>query len=108
MFEGRAGLVLRLCPEAFVVPVTLYHGLFRHSKPEATLLVGTPLIRPWRDMDRNSIGKELQAMLGEQLDHHRRMMVTNEGDLPDQFTSLMKPGKSVNEWFDAVGGWLRR
>ncbi|MEK4477467.1 lysophospholipid acyltransferase family protein [Paenibacillus sp. FSL R7-0048] len=106
--QAGVGLVLRLCPEALVVPVTLYHGLFRHSKPEATLLAGNAISHPWRDMDRNNIIKELQAVLREQLDHHRLMMVNNGGYIPGGFTPLMKQGKSINEWFDAVRLWGRR
>lgn len=105
--EG-AGLVLRLCPEAVVVPVTLYHGLFMHSKPEATIWVGPALTRPWKDMDRNSIGGELKVMLEQQLDHHRRLMLTNGGHPPNDFIPVMKQGKSINEWFDAVRGRGRR
>ncbi|KGE20352.1 lysophospholipid acyltransferase family protein [Paenibacillus wynnii] len=97
-------LVLRLCPEAVVVPVTLYHGLFRHSKPEATLLAGDPLIHSWKEMDRGSIAKLLQCALGEQVNVHREMMVNNGGYIPEPFLPLIKQGKSTNEWFDALLG----
>ncbi|WP_375104221.1 lysophospholipid acyltransferase family protein [Paenibacillus sp. RS8] len=100
--QAGVGLVLRLCPEALVVPVTLYHGLFRHSKPEATLLAGNAISHPWPAMDRNCITKELQDVLREQLDHHRLMMVNNGGYIQGTFTPLMKQGRSINEWFDVV------
>lgn len=101
------GIVLRLCPEAVVVPVTLYHGLFRHSKPEATLLVGSVVSRAWHAMDRSAIGKELQAVLGEQLEDHRSRIINNNGYMPGEFTPLVKQGRSVNEWLDAVRLWDR-
>lgn len=101
--EGAA-LVLRLCPEAAVVPVTLYHGLFFHSKPEATLLAGAPLINPWRDMDRRSINGMLQKVLQNQLDEHRQCILRNKGRMPDGFRPLMAAGRSTNEWFDAWRG----
>ncbi|MNC74695.1 hypothetical protein D3C75_1260960 [compost metagenome] len=71
-------------------------------------MAGNAISHPWRDMDRNNIIKELQAVLREQLDHHRLMMVNNGGYIPGGFTPLMKQGKSINEWFDAVRLWGRR
>lgn len=108
VLKTGAGLVLRLCPEAVVVPVTLYHGLFRHSKPEATLLAGVPLTHSWKDKNRNSIGEELQTVLEEQLNNHRQLIINNGGFMPEQFQPLMKQGRSTNEWFDAVLGRRRR
>lgn len=101
--EGAA-LVLRLCPEAVVLPVTLYHGLFFHSKPEATLLAGAPLIRSWRDMDRRSINGLLQTVLQKQLDDHRQILLNHKGHMPGHFRPLMATGRSTNEWFDAWRG----
>ena len=102
--KPSAALVLRLCPEAVVIPVTLYHGLFRHSKPEAALLAGKPLIHPWKEMDRDTLNRLLQYVLGEQLNDHREMMLSSGGVIPDGFHPLMKQGKSTNEWFDALWG----
>ncbi|UQZ33901.1 hypothetical protein C2I18_10415 [Paenibacillus sp. PK3_47] len=105
--EGAA-MVLRLCPEAAVVPVTLYHGLFFHSKPEATLLAGQPVIRPWKDMDRQSINGMLQAVLQQQLDEHRHSILIHKGRMPESFRPLMTAGRSTNEWFDAWRGRASR
>lgn len=101
--EGAA-LVLRLCPEAIVVPVTLYHGLFRHSKPEATLLAGAPLLHSWREMDRRSIVKVLEDVLAEQLQEHRELILRHKGDMPVCFRPLIGTGRSVNEWLDMMRG----
>ncbi|MCL6601932.1 MAG: lysophospholipid acyltransferase family protein [Paenibacillus sp.] len=108
ILKPGAALVLRLCPEAAIVPVTLYHGLFRHSKPEATLVAGEPLLHRWKGMDRDSIGRELQSVLEEQLNTHRKLMVNNGGYMPEQFRPLIKPGRSTNEWFDALLGRGRK
>lgn len=101
--EG-VSLVLRHCPEAVVVPVTLYHGLFRHPKPEATLLAGEPLVEAWKEMERRSIGMQLQSVLGKQLNDHRQKVIDNGGFMPSDFVPLMKQGRSTQEWFDAVFG----
>ena len=101
VIKPGAAVVLRLCPEAVVIPVTLYHGLFRHSKPEATLLVGEPLVHTWKEIDRGTITNKLQDTLVEQLEAHRNMMIHNGGKIPESFQPLMKQGKSTNEWFDA-------
>lgn len=99
--EGAA-LVLRLSPQTAVVPVTLYHGLFRHTKPEATLLAGAPLILPWADMKRSEIAPALEAVLGAQLDEHRARILNHQGYIPEAFRPLLKQGKSTNEWLDAL------
>ncbi|MFC3747500.1 lysophospholipid acyltransferase family protein [Paenibacillus sp. GCM10012306] len=104
MLKSGVGLLLRLCPEAVVVPVTLYHGLFQHSKPEATLLVGKPMHRSWKALHRDDIRDQLQGMLEGQLDAHRRMVQEQGGHVPELFAPLMKSGRSTNEWFDAVLG----
>ncbi|SEU13307.1 lysophospholipid acyltransferase family protein [Paenibacillus sp. NFR01] len=101
--EGAA-IVLRLCPEAAVVPVTLYHGLFFHPKPEATLLAGAPLLQPWKELDRSSISALLASCLQEQLERHRRLILDNKGHMPACFRPLVKTGGSVHERYDA---WRR-
>ncbi|AIQ55212.1 lysophospholipid acyltransferase family protein [Paenibacillus sp. FSL R7-0331] len=101
--EGAA-VVLRLCPDAAVVPVTLYHGLFFHPKPEATLVAGPPQIHPWKAMDRHSITALLASCLREQLDGHRRLILEHQGHMPAGFEPLMKTGGSVHERYDA---WRR-
>ncbi|CAH1209815.1 hypothetical protein PAECIP111892_03319 [Paenibacillus auburnensis] len=105
--EGAA-LVLRMCPQAAVVPVTLYHGLFRHTRPEATLLAGLPLLHPWGDMDRRSISRVLEAALGAQLEAHSGQILNHKGYMPESFRPLMKTGRSTNEWLDALKGRTRR
>ncbi|MEK5490435.1 lysophospholipid acyltransferase family protein [Paenibacillus sp. FSL R7-0297] len=99
--EGAA-LVLRLSPLTAVVPVTLYHGLFRHTKPEATLLAGTPQLLPWADMDRSDIARSLEAALGEQLEAHRNQILNHKGHMPEEFRPLLKRGRSTNEWLDML------
>ncbi|KAA8998388.1 hypothetical protein F4V43_16700 [Paenibacillus spiritus] len=100
---GAAGL-LRLCPEAAVVPVTLYHGLFRHSKPEATLLAGPPLLDDWSGMERSEIGNRLAAALTAQLEEHRERAIAGDGRLPPGCVPLVRGRKSVQEHFDGVFG----
>ncbi|WNS42607.1 lysophospholipid acyltransferase family protein [Paenibacillus sp. MMS20-IR301] len=99
--EGAA-LVLRLSPQAAVVPVTLYHGLFRHTKPEATLLAGDPLIFPWAGMERADIARRLEAVLSEQLEAHRSRIVNNRGYMPAEFKPLLRKGRSTHEWYDLL------
>ncbi|WP_019914975.1 lysophospholipid acyltransferase family protein [Paenibacillus sp. HW567] len=99
--EGAA-LVLGLCPHAAVVPVTLYHGLFRHSKPEATLLAGAPLLLAWQSIERSEISGYLETALRTQLHHHRELIFEHKGHMPEQFKPLMKPGRSTNEWLDIM------
>lgn len=103
--KAGVGLLLHWCPEAVVVPVTLYHGLFRHSKPEATILLGNVISHPWRTKDRSSIVSELQVELSEQLEQHRLMMINNGGHVPSDFLPIVKQGRSTNEWFDTVRLW---
>ncbi|WP_379157071.1 lysophospholipid acyltransferase family protein [Paenibacillus sp. sgz5001063] len=105
--EGAA-LILRMCPQAAVVPVTLFHGLFRHSKPDATLLAGAPLKHPWADMDRSRISGMLATILQTQLDTHRQLIFEHKGHMPKQFRPLMKQGRSTNEWLDAMRGRVSR
>lgn len=101
--EGAA-VVLRLCPDAAVVPVTLYHGLFFHPKPEATLLAGEPLMQPWKELDRSSISALLASCLEDQLDSHRQLILDHKGHMPACFIPLIKTGGSVHERYDA---WRR-
>lgn len=84
------------------MPVTLYHGLFRHTKPEATLLAGTPQLLPWADMDRSDIARSLEAALGEQLEAHRNQILNHKGHMPEEFRPLLKRGRSTNEWLDML------
>ncbi|MEK3900476.1 lysophospholipid acyltransferase family protein [Paenibacillus sp. FSL R7-0179] len=99
--EG-ASLALRLSPRAAVVPVTLYHGLFRHTKPEATLLAGAPLLLPWAEMDRSAIARLLETVLGGQLESHRCKVLNHQGYMPDEFRPLLRRGRSTNEWLDLL------
>lgn len=97
-------LVLRLCPEAAVVPVTLYHGLFGHSRPEASLLAGKPLSLPWKALKREEVVARLGAALNGQLQAHESMVLEAKGGLPPSFRPLIRKGRSVNEWFDLARG----
>lgn len=99
--EG-ASLALRLSPQTVVVPVTLYHGLFRHTKPEATLLAGAPLLLPWAEMDRSAIAWRLETVLGGQLESHRCKVLNHQGHMPDEFQPLLRRGRSTNEWLDLL------
>ncbi|MFP4975432.1 lysophospholipid acyltransferase family protein [Paenibacillus sp. CN-4] len=100
-FQSGAGFVLRLCPEAAVVPVTLVHGLFLHSKPEAVLLAGPPILKPWSELDRKTIAEMLQSALQTQLDGHLHEVRQSENGLPAGCTPLIRTGQSVNERYDA-------
>ncbi|WP_379130002.1 lysophospholipid acyltransferase family protein [Paenibacillus sp. sgz500958] len=102
------GVVLRLCPDAAVVPVTLYHGLFRHPKPEAVLLAGEPLIYRWKELEREVISMKLQTALEHQLDQQRQEMIEHGGFIPDRYKPLMKSGKSTHERFDSFFDRWRR
>ncbi|MGN7762125.1 lysophospholipid acyltransferase family protein [Paenibacillus sp. 22594] len=104
LLKEGAALILRMCPQAAVVPVTLYHGLFRHSKPDATLLAGEALMLPWADLKRSHITGILETILQAQLDTHRQMIFSNKGHMPEQFRPLMKQGRSTNEWLDSMRG----
>lgn len=102
-----AALVLRLCPDAAVVPVTLYHGLYLHSKPEAVLLAGEPLMEDWKEQDRREIGEILERTLNRQLEQHRRLILDSGGDFQGRFRPLIRQGESVNERFDRFFGFRR-
>lgn len=72
--------------------MTLYHGLFRHTKPEATLLAGAPLLLPWADMDRSRVARTLETVLGGQLESHRSRVLNHQGYMPDEFRPLLRRG----------------
>ncbi|WP_340026207.1 lysophospholipid acyltransferase family protein [Paenibacillus sp. FSL K6-1096] len=99
--EGAA-LVLRLSPQTAVVPVTLYHGLFRHTKPEATLLAGAPQLLPWAEMERPEIARTLESVLNRQLEAHRSNILSYKGYMPEEFHPLLRRGRSTNEWLDLL------
>ncbi|WP_150268244.1 lysophospholipid acyltransferase family protein [Paenibacillus tepidiphilus] len=103
LMDGAA-VVLRMSPQTAVVPVTLYHGLFFHPKPEATLMAGEPLRYHWKDMDRHRITAMLGACLEEQLDRHRQTVLEHQGHVPEGFKPLIKSGSSIHERYDA---WRR-
>lgn len=100
--KAGAALVLRLSPLTAVVPVTLYHGLFRNTRPEATLLAGAPLMLPWAEMDRSDTVRALEAALSMQLDEHRSRILTHKGHMPEEFKPLLQRGRSTNEWLDIL------
>ncbi len=101
-FQPGVGLLLRQNPEVSVVPVTLYHGLFQHSKPDVTMLVGKPLQLQWNDMNSREISLLLEERLQYQLDGHRLAVITSPEGIPEGYRSLLRVGKSTNEKWDAV------
>lgn len=108
-FKPGIGLLLRQASQASVVPVTLYHGMAGHAKPEATLRFGFPLRLPWQNLTAGRIAEILEENLTEQLNEHKRQVLQSPFMLPGGFEPLMKPSRSTNEWLDAVKGFgLRR
>ncbi|WP_459954339.1 lysophospholipid acyltransferase family protein [Paenibacillus pini] len=99
-FKPGIGLLLRQCPKAAVVPVSLYHSLYQHSKPDVTMCFGSPITLPWSEMSTRSITSSLQQLLSDQVDAHRGEIIASESGIPEGYQGLMKWGRSTNEWLD--------
>lgn len=100
-----AEYLLRRVPHAAVVPVTFYYTQGLHSKPEASLEIGRPLLEDWAALDRESIMAMLQDELEQQLDRHREReiaAVDHPASAPRPDRELLRTGLSVNEKFDRV------
>lgn len=106
-FQPGVGLLLRQNPDVSVVPVTLYHGLFQHAKPDVTMLVGKPVKLSWNDMSNKEISLLLEEKLQYQLDGHRSDVITSPEGIPEGYQSLFRVGKSTNEKWDTVKAFLK-
>ncbi len=103
--QSGAAHLLRRVPHTAVVPLTFYYTQGLHSKPEASLEIGRPLLEEWSILDREAIMAMLQDELERQLDRHRERAVAAVNDpssAPRPDRELLPTGLSVNEKFDRL------
>lgn len=100
-FRPGVGTILRLVPNAVVIPVTMFHGLQRHDTPVAAIQIGEPITASWHEFDSRAIAAILEALTLEQLETQRARIIASGTELLEGYEPLLSPGASVNEVFDA-------
>ncbi|MHA7962603.1 lysophospholipid acyltransferase family protein [Paenibacillus sp. CAU 1782] len=94
VFGGGAGYVLRKCPQAALVPVTIHYSTCG-QKPEVSMWFGGAVRNSWDEWKRKEITDLLQGMLETQLNRHKDMAI-----------EAGEAGMANNEWFESL--FLRR
>lgn len=107
-FQSGVGLVLRRCPDAVVVPVTVYLTFGLHMKPEASLWFGEPVERCWGVMDRRETARLLEQAVTAQLDEHRREAQAGLRSGMAGVRLLLEPGGSVDRRYERWRSWKER
>jgi 1-acyl-sn-glycerol-3-phosphate acyltransferase len=102
VFGGGAGYVLRACPQAAVVPVSIHYSICG-QKPDASMWFGGAVRKNWDEWERKAITDMLQGVLEAQLDRHKAIAVeAGEAGMADNewFNSLFLRHSSTSEKFD--------
>lgn len=102
-FKRGVAVILQQAPSTLVVPVTAYHGLLQHDRPEVTLRFGEGQYPPndtWRSMTSRESVDLLQSVLQRQLDRHRHEFVQSLGGATESdpnYIQLLPTGQSISE-----------
>lgn len=99
-FRRGVGYLLQRCPDTVVIPVTLYHGLFLGTKPDAFMKVGIPVTEPWHSMESSAAAELLRSSLETQLNQHKAEILEAGGETPRGYVPLLKTGRSTSEIYD--------
>ncbi|QGG46482.1 lysophospholipid acyltransferase family protein [Heliorestis convoluta] len=99
-FQSGLGQILRQCSQVPVLPVTLYYSLCLHQKIEASFYFGSSIEKDWGRMTRKEISQFLEISLEKQLDEHRQIICQYGREALPEFSLLMAPGRSTNEYFE--------
>ncbi|MFD1887452.1 lysophospholipid acyltransferase family protein [Paenibacillus wenxiniae] len=106
----RSGISLLLRQSSLhipVIPVTLYYGLFQHSRLQAGLMIGQPITEDWRALSADACSQLLEQRLTVQLDEQRANMIEAKGQLP-QGRDLIPHRRSTDEKYDQYRKWRKR
>ncbi|WP_322924014.1 lysophospholipid acyltransferase family protein [Paenibacillus campi] len=106
----RSGISLLLRQSSVhipVIPVTLYYGLFQHSRLQAGLMIGQPIVEQWRALSAAVCSERLEQQLTAQLDHHRSLMIATAGELPEG-RDLIARRRSTDDKYDQYRKWRKR
>jgi 1-acyl-sn-glycerol-3-phosphate acyltransferase len=117
-FFSGVGYLLQQCPDAVVVPVTMYYSFCHLQRPEASLWFGAPLAHAWDDLDRKEITKYLRDQLEIQLNEHRDLyisgaiggvnpMVADNDSHAHGFKATLRI-TTTDEWFVGFKKWVKR
>ncbi|WP_099520938.1 lysophospholipid acyltransferase family protein [Paenibacillus sp. BIHB 4019] len=107
-FQTGIGYLLERCPDAAVLPVSLYYTMGLHQKASATFSIGSRIEDDWRALGRKEAAMLLERKLEEQLDEHRLAVIAGADGERDGFRPLLATGRSVNETFDQMKGRAAR
>jgi 1-acyl-sn-glycerol-3-phosphate acyltransferase len=106
-FFSGVSYLLHQCPDAVVVPVTLYYSFAFKQKPEASLWFGAPVAEAWGQMERREMTETLRQVLERQLDAHRDLYMENGPSEAPQFVPILR-ARTTDEWFVIFKKWVRR
>jgi len=107
-FRSGISLLLRQSSAPIpVIPVTLYYGLFQHSRLQAGMEIGAPIHEDWRSLSAAACSKQLEERLTEQLDRHRQHMMETSGDLVEGY-DLIPRRRSTDDKYDQYRKWRKR
>jgi 1-acyl-sn-glycerol-3-phosphate acyltransferase len=106
-FFSGVGYLLHQCPDAVVVPVTLYYSFAYKQKPEASLWFGAPVAESWGQLERREITETLRLLLEQQLDAHRDLYMEKGSLEAPQFVPILVT-RTTDEWFVIFKKWVRR
>jgi 1-acyl-sn-glycerol-3-phosphate acyltransferase len=112
-FSGVAYL-LQQCPEAVVVPVTLYYSFCHRQRPEASIWFGDVVAQPWQEWERKATTVYLREHLQTQLDVHRQLYMDGVLGGPAETFEQADHGfettlrvRTTDEWFVQFKRWVK-
>ena len=118
-FSGVAYL-LQQCPDAVVVPVTMYYSFCHRQRPEASIWFGDAASQPWQQWERKVTTAHLRDLLQTQLDEHRNFYMDGVLGGPEEqaehaeqveqtvhgFETTLRV-RTTDEWFVQFKRWVK-